>query len=136
MRICIAGGPRTGKTTLSAQLGRKLGIPVYHTDDLLSSSPTGALKRRDDWSGQSEEVARWFSRPGSWIIEGVTVPRALRKWLAAHPGQAPCDKVIWLTRPKVSRNKGQEAMANGCLTVWREIQFILHERGVEMEMLP
>lgn len=135
MRIVIAGGPKAGKTTLSTELGRKLGIPVYHTDDLLSSSPIGALKRRDDWSGQSEEVARWFSRPGSWIVEGVTVPRALRKWLQANKGK-PCDKVIWLTRPKVSRNRGQEAMARGCETVWREVQFLLHERGVTMEKLP
>lgn len=108
---------------------------MFHTDDLLSSAPIGALKRREDWSGQSDEVARWFDRPGSWIVEGVTVPRALRKWLAAHPGK-PCDKIIWLTRPKVPRNKGQKAMADGCLTVWREVQFLLHERGVEMEKLP
>lgn len=135
MRIVIAGGPRTGKTTLSAQLGRKLGTPVYHTDDLLSSAPVGALKRRDNWSGQSDEVARWFDRPGSWIIEGVTVPRALRKWLAANKG-LPCDKVIWLKTAKASRNKGQETMASGCDSVFQAILPVLRIRGVEVEVQP
>jgi hypothetical protein len=34
-RLVIAGGPRTGKTTLAAELAGKTGAPVHHTDDLI-----------------------------------------------------------------------------------------------------
>ena len=121
MRICITGGPRTGKTTLSRRMGSAL---VRHTDDLI-----GKL----DWSGASREVARWFGHPGPWIIEGVAVPRALRKWLAAHQGK-PCDRVIVLTKAYTALDPGQATMAKGVNTVWREIQPILRARGVVVEV--
>jgi adenylate kinase family enzyme len=115
MRIAIAGGPRCGKTTLAAKLG-----DARHTDDVMSLG----------WSEASAEVAAWFDAAGPWIIEGVAVPRALRKWLASHPEGKPVDVVYWLGEPFVDLTKGQSAMDKGCSKVWREIEEELRSRGV------
>jgi hypothetical protein len=136
-RICIAGGPRTGKTTLAGKLqadfigerrawldveALRAAMPVRHTDDLIDLG----------WSDASAAAALWFDDPGPWIVEGVAVPRALRKWLAAHPEGKPCDVVHWLEEPMDLRSKGQIAMGKGCATVWEEIHDALTERGVRI----
>lgn len=146
-RVCIAGGPRTGKTTLAAKLAANVvmlecascgwpasehdcdtpnlapvATPVRHTDDLIDLG----------WSEASAAAALWFDEPGPWIVEGVAVPRALRKWLAAHPEGKPCDVVHWLEEPMDLRSKGQIAMGKGCETVWMEIHDALTERGVRI----
>lgn len=123
-RICVAGGPRVGKTTYAALL---VG-PVRHTDDILGKVGDG----KDRWSAESAAVATWFDIPGPWVVEGVTVPRALRKWLAQHPEGKPCDTVLWLEREGVERTKGQEVMAKACATVLREILPELERRGVRV----
>lgn len=125
-RICITGGPRTGKTTLASDIERcgvsaglgTLQRParwvIRHTDDLIGSH---------DWSDASAEVARWFDTPGPWIIEGVAVSRALRKWHDQHPGEPPpVDQVIYLHTPYVTLSKGQGAMAKGVAKVHSEIE--------------
>jgi broad-specificity NMP kinase len=121
MRVVVAGGPRCGKTTRALDLGGAMGAPVLHTDDLV-----GLLPRGED----SAEVARWFDRPGSWVVEGVTAARALRSWLAAHQSGKPCDEVVLLQRPVVPLTIGQATMAKACETVWREVASKLAERGV------
>ena len=119
-RILIAGGPRTGKTTLAKTLAQELGIPALHADDAI---PLG-------WSESSAEVARWIALPGPWIIEGVSVPRALRKWLDAHP-HARTDEIHcrWLSTPYGALTDGQRAMSKGVQTVWREILPEVYRRG-------
>jgi hypothetical protein len=119
-RTCIIGGPRTGKTTLSGTMSH-----VLHTDDLIGQF---------DWSGASKHVATdWFARPGPWVIEGVAVVRALRKWLAANADGVPCERVIVLTTPHVELSKGQASMAKGHEKVWQEVQPLLLARGVTVE---
>lgn len=125
MRIIVAGGPRTGKTTLADRLGRDLGMPVRHTDDLIDSH---------SWSEASEAVSGWCSDQGPWVIEGVAAARALRKWLVANEG-APCDVVKLLFGPYETLTRGQETMAKGCLTVWNEIEPELRSRGVVIDRL-
>jgi hypothetical protein len=115
LRIVIAGGPRTGKTTLAASLG----LPVFHTDDLI---PLG-------WVAAGAAAADWIDQPGPWVIEGVTVARALRRWLKRHDG-APCDLIAFLARPAIPRTRGQEAMAKGCAKIFSEIAPLLAARGV------
>ncbi len=122
-RVLIAGGPRVGKTTLAGKLGR---APVRHTDDLLSYA----------WSQASEIVSRWMDQPGPWCIEGVAVPRALRKWLERNPTGKPCEVIYWSMDPTVRLTQGQQAMAKGCLTVWMEIMSILRSRGVQIRSFP
>jgi hypothetical protein len=125
-RILITGGPKTGKTTLAKQLSAQCGEPL-HTDDLI-----GQLS----WSEASAKVAEWMREPAPWIIEGVAIPRALRKWLAANPTGKPADKVIFLGKPWQELSPGQLAMTKGLVTVWKEVVGELVARGVELVFDP
>jgi hypothetical protein len=125
-RILITGGPRTGKTAFGARVANVLGVPCQHSDDLV-----GVL----EWSEASEEVARWMERPGPWVIEGVAVPRALRKWLATNDAGTPADRIYWLTDPFVPQSPGQVAMTKGMFTVWRGIAPAIVARQVEFVVL-
>lgn len=125
-RILITGGPKTGKTTLAKQLAVENAGILLHTDDFI---PLG-------WSTASEETALWMGKYGPFIIEGVAVPRALRKWLASNPTGTPADKVIFLGKPWVALSPGQLAMTKGLVTVWKEIVGELVARGVELVFDP
>lgn len=119
-RVLVAGGPRVGKSTLSEFAAKRLGVPAQHTDDTIELG----------WSNASAHVSQWFDKPGPWVIEGVALPRALRKWLAANPDGQPCDVIYWSNDNKVPRTVGQEAMAKGCFTVWADVMCELVSRGV------
>lgn len=132
-RLCIAGGPKAGKTTLAGQIASERGFAsirsaLRHTDAVVGKFG----EDRDAWSRESEAVSRWLDEPGPWVIEGVTVARALRKWLANNPEGKPCDRVIWLDRPQVPRTKGQETMAKATSTVFLEVLPELVKRGVRV----
>ena len=118
MRVLIAGGPKTGKTTLSKEYTECL---VRHTDDLISL----------DWNGQSAEVARWLDKPGPWVIEGCAVVRGLRKWLRSHREGLPFDKLIYLTKPLAENTYWQRVMAIGTRTIWNEISPLIAQRNVK-----
>lgn len=139
-RICITGGPKTGKTTLAEQLACDRDVQWWkqHPSTLL---PPELVRHTDDlihlgWSEASQHVAdEWLTQTGPWIIEGVAVVRALRKWREVHPGEAPpVDRVIRLITPHVTLVKGQAAMAKGEETVWVEVEPWLLEHGVAIEM--
>lgn len=139
-RVLITGAPRAGKTTLGLRMldeapEYKGGLPprLMHTDDLigkLRGSPA------ESWSAASAAVSEWFDQDGPWIVEGVTVPRALRKWLARNPEGKPCDRVRLLWTPREVLSEGQAAMAKGTRTVWDIVEPELRSRGVEIEVLP
>ncbi len=139
-RTVIAGGPRTGKSTLARQLASEMGLqPNSESNDGLGAYGYGLAVRstdellgRKDWSESSAEVALWMDRPGPWILEGVVMPRALRKWLAAHPTGSPCDEVWYVREAKVPQTRGQAAMHKGCDTVMAEIESALERRGVRL----
>lgn len=116
------GGPQVGKTTKARRLARSMGVTARHTDDLI-----GQLA----WSEISREVAQWMFDPGPWLIEGVVVPRALRKWLALSP-EKPADIVLVLRGAKKALNAGQSAMSKGVETVWQEVMPELVRRGVKI----
>lgn len=126
-RILIVGGPKTGKTTLALKMAAAVGLTPKHTDDLIDKL---------DWSAASATVAEWMDEPGNLLIEGVAVPRALRKWLAAHPEGKPADRVIYLSQSHQELTKGQLAMTKGVATVWREIAAELLARGVDIMFDP
>jgi hypothetical protein len=142
-RIVILGGPRTGKTTLSKSMSRVHGarpqtvgmdgyVNVSHTDDLIEQCKHLG---KDAWSEASRIASTWLDAPGPWIIEGVAMSRALRKWREAHPGERPpVDRVIRLTTPHVELTKGQAAMAMGEATVWAEVEPWLLESGLTIEL--
>ncbi len=122
MKLLITGGPNTGKTTYANTFREQ--HPVFHADDLAHLG----------WSESSEALSQWFDREGDWVIEGVSVPRALRKWLMRNADNSlkPCDVVHWCTVPKAEVTKGQRSMLKGLQTVWNEIVWELTRRGVEI----
>ncbi len=89
-RILVAGWPRVGKTTFANDIGLRERIAVRHTDDLIGLH---------DWSEASAVVSTWIEDPGPWCIEGVTIPRALRKWLERNTHGAPADVLFWRVLP-------------------------------------
>ena len=121
-RILVAGGPRTGKTVLGAKLAAEHCVPLLCTDAVIGAG----------WSEASQIVSCWLDEPGDFVIEGVAVPRALRKWLARNPKGKPADVLYWLDVPKVEQTPGQLAMSKGCASVWAEIRHELQARGLRV----
>ena len=111
LRIVVAGLPRAGKSTFAEELSARFGIPVRHTDDLLSQFHPEQRRAR--------EASKWFNRPGPWIVEGCTTVRALREW-TARDGGAPVDVVYWLDRPRQPLTPPQQIFADGCSRVWSD----------------
>lgn len=132
-RIVIIGGPRVGKTTLSELLKDEFRIPAHHTSAELES--LFPADRPESWSKQSEHAAKWFDDSGDWICEGVQMARALRKWLRAHPNEPLDVDILTLKKPFETRLKGQESMAKGVDTVFREIEKDLIRRGARIHKL-
>lgn len=121
-RIAIAGGPQCGKTTLAYVLAGP-GL-VIHTDDLIPGNP---------WDEHSHAAAQLMLTPGPWVLEGTTVPRALRKFMLLHdPPAKPCDTVIWCDTPMAPQTPGQERMAKGNRTIMQAITPLLLARGVNV----
>jgi adenylate kinase family enzyme len=122
VRILVAGGPRVGKTTLAAELGREHGIDPRHTDDLIGVR---------EWSEASDVVARWIGNEDPWIIEGVAVVRGLRKWLAVHSGK-PADLIYIGEQPHEPLTPRQLGMARGHATMWDSVYLQLRQRGMQV----
>jgi hypothetical protein len=97
-RICIAGAPRTGKTSLTRQVSDR---PVIHTDDWM----------HEDWEQVPHLVAAACAGHEAFVLEGVRAPDALRM------GGVEVDAVVWLSRPKVAQNAAQRGMGVGVHTV-------------------
>jgi hypothetical protein len=139
MRLCITGGPKTGKTTMASRLHES----AEGTDTIVVNCDK--FIETHSWSGASEHVA-WLMigsadlavlpLPDPWIIEGVQVARALRKAMALKPGVKPCDKLIVLTKRHGTDPvlKGHDAMRKGIETVLAEILPDLNRLGVVIEM--
>jgi hypothetical protein len=125
-RIIIIGGPRAGKSTLSEKLRDELGIKT-----LRCSHDVEHL----GWSESSDFASKWFDDQGDWIIEGVQMARALRKWLRANPDKPLDADILTLHHPFEMRLPGQESMTKGMFTVFREIQGELAKRGARVHKL-
>lgn len=127
MRIVITGPPKAGKSALAKILSDVLGFPVHSTDALVHETI--------EWSQASEAVSHWFDIEGPWIIEGVTVPRALRKWKLQFSGlvERPFDRFVFIRTPKVPLQfPGQRSMAKGVQTVAEELKPWIGEKWVEL----
>lgn len=124
MVICITGGPGTGKTTLGQAMAAELGLTLVSTDDFIGLG----------WSRASAYLAERLSDGTPRIVEGVAVPRALRKLLALRPGEKPCDRLIVLTTVHRAQTPEQAAMGKGIHTVLDEILPALIALGVEVDV--
>ena len=99
-RVVIAGGPKTGKSTLASSVTDR---PVFHTDELAG----------ERWEDIPELVKAQVEGKDAFVVEGVQAGRALRKGLEA-------DVVVYLTEPRAPRTKGQQTMGKGCATIFRD----------------
>lgn len=102
--LCITGAPGSGKSKLAADWGELLGWKVRSTDEVMGL----------EWSAASLEVSRWISTGDKLIIEGCTVPRALRK-VPAGPILSEVGLIILPIRSPLIG--GRRRMANTVYTV-------------------
>lgn len=93
-KISIIGGPGTGKSTLSKNLGKVLDLPVYHLDaiDHLENWKTRDSKERDEIILQKVNEAEW-------VMDG-TYKGTLEKRVEKS------DMIIFLNYSKLARLKG------------------------------
>lgn len=86
-KILILGGPGSGKSILSYNLGKKLNIPVYHLDDI-------HIQHNNDKSGKekrNKEIIK-ILKNNKWIMDGnyrSTLDKRIEK----------CNIVIFLDYP-------------------------------------
>lgn len=117
-RIAITGAPRCGKSTISNLVTDR---QVVHTDPNDLKARFGEPDDETDWS-KSQEV--WNAAPAfigqmcagrdAFVVEGVTVARALRK------GSINVDAVILLTKPIVEQTPGQAQMGAQVLKIFEQ----------------
>lgn len=102
-RIAITGGPRVGKTWLANTYG--LDREVVHTDTWQGV----------EWDKQPALIVAACEPLPRFLLEGVQVPRALRKGLQI-------DALLWLDCPAAPQTPAQRAMGKAVATVLRTIR--------------
>jgi len=65
-RILVFGGPCSGKSTVSEQLGQALGVPVIHLDDVFWG-PNWQEPDREEFKIKVETIARG----DAWIVDSA-----------------------------------------------------------------
>jgi hypothetical protein len=102
-RIAITGGPRVGKTWLANTYG--LDREIIHTDTWQGV----------EWDKQPALIVAACEPLDRFLLEGVQVPRALRKGLKV-------DALIWLDLAAAPQSPGQKAMGKAVATVLHTIR--------------
>jgi hypothetical protein len=102
-RVAITGGPRVGKTWLASTYG--LDREVVHTDTWQGVQ----------WDQQPALIVAACEPLQRFLLEGVQVPRALRKGLKI-------DALIWLDTPAATQTPAQKAMGKAVATVLHSIR--------------
>jgi len=99
-RIVIAGGTGTGKSTLASACQDRL---VIQTDDYQHLA----------WKDVPQAILDAVKDQSRYLIEGIHVPRVLRKGLTA-------DAVIWLSVSYKPLTAKQEQFNKGLLTTFED----------------
>jgi hypothetical protein len=102
-RVAITGAPRVGKTWLASSYGTDR--EVIHTDTWQGV----------EWAKQPELIVAACSPLHRFLLEGVQVPRALRKGLVV-------DALIWLYTPAAEQTREQKSMGKAIATVLNGIR--------------
>ena len=86
-RVMIVGGPGSGKSTLARILGPRLGLPVFHMDQIHYEGTWVPRERT-----RKIAMARAIEAKGAWIFEGnMSATNSSRL--------ARADTLIWLDLP-------------------------------------
>jgi adenylate kinase family enzyme len=64
-KVLILGPIASGKSTLSVHLGKYLGLPVYHLDNLFWE-PNWEIPSSEKW----DRKKRWLFEKEQWIMDG------------------------------------------------------------------
>ncbi len=99
-RVAVTGGPKSGKTSICTGVTDRF---VLHTDDLIE----------EKWEDVPGIVRLRLADKASFVVEGVQVPRALRRGLVV-------DAVVWMRSAKTSLTPGQRTMAKAVGTVFEQ----------------
>jgi len=102
-RVAITGAPRCGKTWLAEAVGGDR--ETIHTDTWQGV----------EWGKQPELIIAACAPLRRFLLEGVQVPRALRKGLQV-------DALIWLDTPAAEQTREQKAMGKAIATVLNGIR--------------
>jgi adenylate kinase family enzyme len=113
-RVLVIGAPGSGKTTLSARLAARLGVPVHHLDRYHWDP---GWSYRD--SAQAREAVRALSETPAWVMDGnfaetfdLRMPRAETLVWLDYP-RLTCVRRI-LTRTAKDYGKQMPDLAEGC----------------------
>lgn len=127
-RLLITGAPKAGKTTLAAEIAKTKGLKHLCTDPQ-RFCPAGVEGVEDElgWSEGSMLVAeKWLGgplgMPGHMAIEGVAVPRALRKWRILNYGHPPPADRLLVLSPRGPLSLGQQQMADRVYAVLGDLE--------------
>ncbi len=108
-KVAITGAPKSGKTTFTDLFKN---CKIIHGDDYIKDF---------EWSQQSAMLANLVNEmPNSLIIEGVVVPRAIRKGMKV-------DCVVYLVKIWEELTNKQVAMGKGIVTVLNEVSEMFPE---------
>jgi hypothetical protein len=130
-RVVIDGGPRRGKSEIAKKIAAD-GRRYHHGDELRDRPEWAGLTKEEKWSAGSQLASEWLDEEGPYVLDNVAMGRALRKWLKRNPTGKPADVVVHLSGAVIESSSGQEGMATGSDSVWKEIRSELVMRGVRV----
>lgn len=87
-KIAVIGCPGSGKSTLSRQLAKLLGLPVYHLDQLFWL-PNWQAETPENFQTNHQALLE----KDAWIIDGNFASTLMERVKA-------CDMIIWLDYPR------------------------------------
>lgn len=123
MLTMITGWSGTGKSCVYGKaIADEHGVPLLATDAFI---PLG-------WSEASAHVAEMLTDGVSRVVEGVAVPRVLRKMLAAAPTIRPCARLVIVTKALRPQTAGQVKQGRQHDAFLAEILPALIALGVEV----
>lgn len=128
MRILITGAPRTGKTTYASRIASELNLGHLCTDPQ-SYCPEGVVGTEEalGWSERSQWIADNWLNKDNVVIEGVAIPRALRKL-----NNVEYDKLIILIQPFQELTPKQAAMGKSVHDVIKELGLWDDQRTIKI----